>query len=183
MPLRAISSNGRRIAWSRGTTVWTRELDTGSDNTIKIEDAVVGSALDAAGQRLAICTGKGLELWDLRKPSLSWRRYSSELRNCAAPLFAVDQDKVVFGRSQAGSIVVDARTGETLISMLSSNDTNTRWRSVVLPDLRHQILEDRETWSVVPLPQPDSLSPEAALAATLKRTGLRFEGTDLLAAP
>ena len=178
----AISSNGRRIAWSRGATVWTRELETGAENEIDLETPIVASGLDAAGQRLVICTARGLELWDLEKSRLSWRRESSELSLCVDPVFTVDGGAIAFQLAEAGSGVLDARTGETLISMVSSNDTNTRWRSLVLPDLRHQILEDRETWSVVPLPEPDTRSPEASLSETLKRTGLRFEGTDLVAA-
>ncbi|HET9119670.1 MAG TPA: hypothetical protein VFN72_03990, partial [Solirubrobacterales bacterium] len=178
----AISANGRRIAWSRETTVWTRDLETGGESTLELESPVNASALDEAGQRLAICTAKGAELWDLRTLRLSWRTHSSGLNQCY-PRFAADQRAIVLSLSQAGSVVLDARTGQTLISMLPSNDTNTAWTSSVMPDLRHQLLGDRETWSIVPLPDPDPLAPEAALTATLKRTGLRFEGTELVAAP
>jgi hypothetical protein len=180
----AISPDGRRIAWSRGATAWTRDLETGEEGTIDLGSSVIanGSALDGGAEQLAICTLKGLELWNVRRSRLIWRRDSSELNHCA-PSFAVDQRAIIARLPGAGSVVLDARTGETLFRLLSSNDTNRRWTSIVLPDLRHQILEDRETWSVVPLVAPDPLSPAAALSATLKRTGLRLDGTELAAAP
>src|SRR5262249_38413349 len=80
--------------------------------------------------------------------------------------------------------VLELRTGERLAWCQAL-------RRVVTPvhaeayhaDLLSKGVAAEKTYDYVPLPQPDEVPPEQSLARILQRTGLEFQGVELVASP
>jgi len=178
----ALSPDGRRVVWTQGVTAILRDLDSGQERTFSLDGVTRGLRFSPESARLVIATTGSIALWDAATGRLLWRVANASPDVMHEVRWSADGGALLLQYMTLGSDVLDANQGKRLARFLSAGAVSPVV-PFVQPDLRAKVVVTGSHWEHRPLPQAATESPALSLSRTLARTGLAFQGVDLVAAP
>ena len=79
----------------------------------------------------------------------------------------------------AGAALFDGRTGESLARIRAGSAGATASQINPLPSLKYRVVRAARSWTLSPLPAPDTGSPAESLRRALAEGGFRLRGVEL----
>ena len=175
----ALSHDGRRVAWSRGATVYLHFVDEMVDRELRLDDSVDSVAFRADGARLAVVSHRSISVYDLGSLRPIFR-----VPNTAAVYqevrFSVDGSAVVVWRDSLGTELLDSETGGRFATLAVSKPAAFGANENVSMNFAYRLSRGDGTWEIHALPEPDDSPPEASLARVLREAGLELRGVELV---
>jgi hypothetical protein len=130
------------------------------------------------GTRVAISWPGGISVFTL--PGLEPVWTAPNPTSVAVGLgWSADSSIVTVANEGVNTLLLDARTGETLARIVEGRAGAGASQVNVLPSLKYRLSRGARSWALTPLPGPDSSSPAESLRRTLAEGGFRLRGVDL----
>jgi hypothetical protein len=174
----SLSPDGRRVAWSEGLVAHLRDVDSGAELTFPLDGQATLVSFSPDSRRLGVITSASLSLRDAAAGRALWSVSHTTPEHPFEPHWSTDAGALLV-QYGLGTEVLDARSGARLARFPATGAA----ASVLRPDLRAKLVASESNWDLRPVPAPVSDSPAEGLQRTLRKTGLAFEGVEVVAGP
>jgi tRNA A-37 threonylcarbamoyl transferase component Bud32 len=175
----SMSPNGQRVAWTDGSRVLSRELDSGVEKTLRIAGSATQVEFAADSRRLAVITTASVSVWDAASDRVLWTVGQSSPDQPADLHWSAKSESLIIGFEGLGTDLLDSANG----TRLAHFPANGQELPMISPSLRLQLVVSTSNWELWPLPEPAKEPPADGLARILRKTGLALEGVEIVAAP
>jgi serine/threonine protein kinase len=180
----SISRDGRRLAWTFVEKLIVRDLDSGKEMELPLDNSIRGLEFGPDKVRLVTVTTGSITLRDTVSGRTIWSVANDLPDNVYEIFWSPDRRAISLLHGYHATEVLDAETGGRLAWFQTLNRAVTPVRAeLYTPDLRWKSVVTEKAWDTRPVPQPDERPAAESLARTLQRTGLELRGVDLVAAP
>ena len=174
-----LSRDGRRVAWSRDSTLHVHAEDGGADGEIQLDARSDFACFSHDGLRIAAVSRGTIGVWDVGTLRPIFRVPNTEgvyqeIR------WSVDDATLVHWRDSLGTALLDSRTGERFASLPVSKPAAVGANEDVSLALGARISRGDDVWEIRPLPRPDDSPPAQSLARILEASGLEMRGVELV---
>jgi len=178
-----VSSDGQRVLWTRGPSMFVHSVAESSDAELQLDDTIHDAAFSYDGTRIAVVSFGTIGVWAIDRLRRLWR-----VRNFSAVQQEVrwsnDDSALMVLYDSLGTSLLDSGTGERFANLTVTKPGAFATQEIVLPSLRYRISRGDGAWEMWPLPAPDEGPPRASLMRVLSEAGLEMRGVELLdAAP
>jgi WD40 repeat protein len=173
------SPDGRQIGRFEEGALVLEELPGGSKRRLPVPDSPNNSAgFSPDGARLVISFPGRIGVWRLPALEPIWIISSpSSVRRSVD--WSADGSIIIVTYAGSGATLLDARTGEELARIFEGRSGSAAPEVNVHPGLRFRIARGERSWSLFPLPGPDTSSPAESLRRALEEGGFRLKGVEL----
>ncbi len=174
-----VSGDGKRVLWTRGSSVFVHRVGEGTDDDLQMEGTVQGAIFNYDGTRIAVVSLPTIGVWavDRLRPTWQVRNFSSVSQEVR---WSSDDSALMVFYDSLGTALLDSATGERLTNLKPGAFST---QEIVLPSLRYRISIGDSAWEMWPLPAPDDGPPRASLMRVLSEAGLEMRGVELVDAP
>jgi tRNA A-37 threonylcarbamoyl transferase component Bud32/WD40 repeat protein len=175
---KTLSPSGDRMAWCENDGVVLEDLSTGSLTRLALPETPRSTSISPDGTLLVVSLPASFAVWKLPRLERLWAVPNPS----SVPAFvgwSTDGSIVTVAYEGAGALLLDAHTGEALARIVEGRAGAGASQVNVLLSLRYRLARTGHSWSLFPVPEPDSTSPAESLRRALADGGFRLRGVEL----
>jgi WD40 repeat protein len=178
-PTYSASADGRVLTWVYERRALVRVEGNPTQQEFSSVHEVLDSVVNKEGTQLITVSPAEVSAWEVTSHRLLWTVANGSWAD-PFPRWSTDGSIVILFRDSQGSTLLDARTGEELVTVEISRPGALFPQENVLSDLRHRILRGNGLWELHSMPRPDDAPPRTSLERVLAETGLELRGIELM---
>jgi hypothetical protein len=164
------------MVWAEPDALVVQAVDTGTETRLSLPDTPVAGIISPDGRRLAVSLAASFSVYQLPGLEPVWSVPSAVGGGLE---WSADSSVLLAAFEGAGALLMDARTGEALARIIEGQAGAGEPQVNVLPGLRSFVSRGARSWSLRPLPRPETLPPAESLRRALAAGGFRLRGVEL----
>ena len=172
------SPAGDRLGWIEADGLVLQDLPGGGRRHLSLPERAEGASISPDGTRLVVSFPARFGLWTVPGLQPVWTVPNPSSVH-AAMAWSGDGSIVTVAYQGAGTLLLDAGTGELLARVVAGRSGVGASQVNVLPSLRARISRGPRSWTLLPLPGPDTTPPAESLRRALAEGGFRLRGVEI----